>query len=148
MNTGIRNPKAEAIAMCDQHLHAVGLPRYSEIVAKHNTPRSGREQIEYHWQILDDEPVICHLDYSPAERGARERGTGLQLEPDYEADCTLCAAYVAGVDIAEILSQDQCREIERLALEDHQEEQGRLRDEAAIERHRDMLDNWDAREAA
>lgn len=107
---------------------------------KVNAPKLQSGQIEYHWQVLEDEPVICHLDYSAPERGSRERGTGLQMEPDYEADCTLCAAYVGGVDIIEILSQDQCREIERLALADHEEECGRQADEAAIERHRDMLE--------
>ena len=30
-------------------------------------------------------PIECVLEYEPAERGERERGTGLQLEPDYDA---------------------------------------------------------------
>lgn len=84
----------------------------------HSHPPKRPAQIEYHWQVLDDEPVICHLDYSPAERGAREFG-GLQIDPDLPADCALEAAYVCGVNIMELLSQDQCRRIEELALAEH-----------------------------
>jgi len=83
----------------------------------HGTPSKLPSQIEYHWQALDDEPVVCHLDYSPPERGLRE--CGVQMEPDLPADCTLDAAYVCGVNIVNLLSQDQCRCIEELALREH-----------------------------
>ncbi len=33
MNSGKPAPKAEAIACCDQHLHAVGLPTYTEAIS-------------------------------------------------------------------------------------------------------------------
>lgn len=33
--------------------------------------------------------VTVDFDYSPAERGARERGTGLQLEPDWDEDAEI-----------------------------------------------------------
>lgn len=83
----------------------------------HSTPPKRAGQIEYHWQALEDEPVICHLEYTPPERGARE--FGLQIDPDYPADCTLEAAYVCGVNIIDLLSQDQCRRIEEFALIEH-----------------------------
>lgn len=48
----------------------------------------------------------CWFEYTPAERGARERGTGLQLEPDYPETWTLCHVYLPGsdIDIAPVMS--------------------------------------------
>lgn len=48
----------------------------------------------------------CWFEYEPAERGARERGTGLQLEPDYPETWTLCHVYLPGsdIDIAPVMS--------------------------------------------
>jgi hypothetical protein len=48
----------------------------------------------------------CWFDYEPAEQGARERGTGLQLEPDYPETWTLCHVYLPGsnVDITPVMS--------------------------------------------
>lgn len=99
----------------------------------HSTPALGRDQFEYHWQALDDEPVICHLDYTPAERGSWSGG--MQMEPDYGAECTLGAAYVCGVNIIELLSQKQCRDIEEKALIEHLEYIQGEADEARIARY-------------
>lgn len=99
----------------------------------HSTPALQRGQFEYHWQALEDEPVICHLDYSPAERGSWSGG--MQMEPDYEAACTLEAAYVCGVNIIDLLSQKQCRQIEEEALIEHLEYIQGEADEAQIAHH-------------
>lgn len=72
--------------------------------------------IEYEWDADLAEPVVCHLEYEPAERGSREYGTGLQLEPDYDEAVTLTAAYVRGLDISPMLSSTQVEHIESLAL--------------------------------
>ncbi len=61
--------------------------------------------------------LTCWLDYTEAERGSRERGTGLQIEPDYPADATLCLAEINGQDIAECLNQATIDEIESAFLE-------------------------------
>lgn len=47
----------------------------------------------------------CWFEYTPAERGAREYGSGVQLEPDYPETWTLCHVYLPGseVDIAPIM---------------------------------------------
>lgn len=65
------------------------------------------------------EDVICHLEYEPAERGSRERG--IQMEPDYPASMTLHHAWLRGVDILGILSEDIVMEIEADALEGGEE---------------------------
>lgn len=96
----------------------------------HSMPALSKDQFEYHWQVLEDEPVICHLEYTPAERGSWR--DGMQMEPDYEAVCTLCAAYVCGVDIIDLLSQKQCRDIEEKALIEHLEYIQGEADEAQI----------------
>jgi hypothetical protein len=81
----------------------------------------GMVEFEYSTPLLA-EPLTCHLEYEPAERGSREYGTGLQLEPDYPANMTLCAAYLRGIDVFEILSSDMVEEIEVEALESGSDE--------------------------
>ena len=48
----------------------------------------------------------CWFEFTPAERGARAYGTGLQLEPDYPETWTLCHVYLpsSDVDIAPVMS--------------------------------------------
>ena len=58
----------------------------------------------------------CRIDYEAAERGSRESGTGLQLEPDYPATVYLVTAFVGDVDIYELLSDTQRAEIETAFL--------------------------------
>jgi len=67
--------------------------------------------------IFDGGELECELEYNEAERGSRERGTGLQLEPDHSEFCTLETAKLNGVDIAEMLSPEVVDFIETMALE-------------------------------
>ena len=94
-------------------------------------------QIEFLWSTDCVVDIVCHLAYSPAE------GDGWHL-PRHEADCTLVAAYVRGVDIIELLSQDQCREVECKAMERNEERLSDMDDDAAEARHQDRLDRFDA----
>lgn len=84
---------------------------------KYKAPARGRGVYVYEWNCDRlDEPVICHLDYSPPERGRRENG--LQMEPDYPAEMSLFSAYVHGGDIYCLLSSAVVDEVERMALDD------------------------------
>lgn len=87
----------------------------------HTAPRAdkGVETFDYY---IGDVDVVCHLDYSPAERGSRERGTGIQLEPDYEARADLLAVYVRDVDVITMLSDDQISDIEEAFLSQDRDE--------------------------
>lgn len=79
----------------------------------------GLVEFEYCTPLLD-EPLTCHLEYEPAERGSWEGG--MQMEPDYPANMTLCAAYLRGIDVSQILSSDMVEEIEVAALEQGDDE--------------------------
>lgn len=63
-----------------------------------------------------DAQFECWLEYTPADRGSRG-DYGLQMEPDYPADATLCRVEVAGEDVYELLSQATIDEIETAFLE-------------------------------
>jgi len=63
----------------------------------------------------------CELDYEPSERGSRERGTGLQLEPDYPERTNLEIAKLNGVEITELLSQRIIELIEEQSLKEMKE---------------------------
>ena len=76
---------------------------------------AGVEEFEYDLGL--SEPITCLMEYEEAETGARERGTGLQLEPDYPANATLIGAYLNGVDIIDILSKETVDNIEIAYLE-------------------------------
>jgi len=66
--------------------------------------------------IFDGGELDCELEYEPAERGSRERGTGLQMEPDEPENAILITARLNGIDIAELLSDDIIGLIEAKAL--------------------------------
>jgi len=51
------------------------------------------------------------IDYEPSEIGSREYGTGLQLEPDYNAIADVLSVCLEGVDITEIIREDILDEI-------------------------------------
>jgi len=53
----------------------------------------------------------CVIDYEPSEIGSREYGTGLQLEPDYNAIADVLSVCLEGVDITEIIREDILDEI-------------------------------------
>ena len=59
----------------------------------------------------------CELEYETAERGSRERGTGLQLEPDFHASAILITAKLNGIDIFDLLHDDLVKMIEAKAIE-------------------------------
>lgn len=61
----------------------------------------------------------CWFEYEPAERGSREFGTGIQLEPDYPATWTLYHVYLpdSNVDLAPVLASGLVEEIEVYAEE-------------------------------
>jgi hypothetical protein len=73
--------------------------------------------------------LTCWFEYEAAERGSREAGTGLQLEPDYPATWTLCHVYLPGsdVDIAPVLLLSLVQEIEEWVVE---REEGQAEDDA------------------
>lgn len=57
-------------------------------------------------------------DYYKASKGAREKGSGVQLEPDEPATFELSAVYIADVDIADLLSAGRLEEIGNAVLEE------------------------------
>jgi hypothetical protein len=87
-----------------KYLEENKIPRYA-----------GVEQFEYDLGLT--QPVICLMEYEEGETGSRERGTGLQLEPDYPASATLIGAYLNGVDILDILFKETIDSIETAYLE-------------------------------
>jgi len=50
-------------------------------------------------------PIEVDYDYYPASKGARERGSGVQLEPDEPACVELTALSIGGVDIDGLLEE-------------------------------------------
>lgn len=107
------------------NLHPIMALALSPFVPIHKpvyrNPPPGRDQITYDWETDIGEAIVCHLDHEPACRGARESGTGLQLEPDYAESVSLAAAYLRGVDILQLLSESQIQRIEELALQSLEE---------------------------
>lgn len=92
------------------------MPEAKKFLEDNKIPRyAGVEEFEY--DIGLSEPIICLMEYEEAETGARERGTGLQLEPDYPANATLIGAYLNGVDIIDILFKETIDNIEIAYLE-------------------------------
>ena len=60
---------------------------------------------------IDGIELTCHVEYEPAEQGSRENG--IQMEPDYPAEITICGVYAGNeVDIQSIISSDIMDEIE------------------------------------
>ena len=60
--------------------------------------------------------LTCYFAYEAASRGAREYGTGLQLEPDYPATYTLAHAYTPdGLDLAPVMRISLIEAIEEAA---------------------------------
>jgi len=76
--------------------------------------------VKYIYKFLGGE-LDCELYYEPAERGSRERGTGLQLEPDFPERTNLEIAKINGVEITELLSQRIIEIIEENALKEMKE---------------------------
>jgi hypothetical protein len=53
----------------------------------------------------------CKIEYEPGERGSREYGTGLQLDPDYDAVANVISVSLKGVDVTDIIKEDILDEI-------------------------------------
>ena len=53
----------------------------------------------------------CEIDYLPSEKGSREVGTGLQLDPDYNAVAEVVSVSLNGVDVTDIIREDILDEI-------------------------------------
>lgn len=81
----------------------------SGVLACLQTPQINSSQMIYTWSTDCTENIECHLDVEPAEKGDNEM-------PSYPAQVTLVAAYLRGVDIYYLLSEDQISEIEEKAL--------------------------------
>lgn len=65
-----------------------------------------------------DFDVKLEFDYCEAERGSREQGTGLQMEPDYPASMDLCSATTKdGKDILSLMDEHQIEQLEIAAME-------------------------------
>lgn len=60
--------------------------------------------------------LTCTFEYLAAERGERERGTGIQLEPDHAARCILMQCDLHGVDIFEVLDAECIAMLEDIGL--------------------------------
>lgn len=88
------------------------------VAVEHCPPPCPRDlvQIEHHLDELT-EPLVCWIDYTAEERGSRERGTGLQMEPDYPESAQLVAAYIRDVDVISLLSDRTVALIEQKYLE-------------------------------
>lgn len=74
-------------------------------------------RVLYTWKPGYKIEVECRLNYEPFQRGGSEYSGGPQIEPDEPEMMQLEEAYHMGVDIHEILSEDQIQEIEEQALE-------------------------------
>lgn len=77
-----------------------------------------------------DEPLVCHLEYEA------ETGDGWN-EPRYEARVTLGAAYLRGLDVISLLSEDQVEHIEEQAAIDRRAEYEEAKAEAHFNRYED-----------
>jgi hypothetical protein len=91
-------------------------PAFQEIVDRFLSPIPATGYHTYEWDGGLTVPVVCELEYEEAERGSREQGSGLQMEPDYPESMTLVSAEVNGVDIYPLLDEKQKEEIEIKAL--------------------------------
>lgn len=81
-----------------------------------------------------ERPVTLHYEYTRAERGARERGTGLQMEPDYPSGVSLEAVETAvgerKVDLLPLLSPKCVESLEGYLVQSHEEGVQSDRDDA------------------
>lgn len=91
-----------------QHLHGV-IERLEGELAKFSNPRAGRNHLVYAWDTDIGEPVICWLTYEAPERAAADC-------PGDPGAIALEHAYLRGLDIAAMLTDEQIERIENEAL--------------------------------
>lgn len=82
------------------------------------------EMIVYNvWRNTKYEPLYleCEMEYSAPERGSREYGTGIQLEPDIPEDIVVLRAMCGEVDILDVLREDVVEDIIKYYAEELEE---------------------------
>jgi len=86
---------------------------------ENKAPNCPKGLYEFTYELDDfEDALVCHIEMEPASEGAREIGTGLQLEPDYDASISVCAVYHRGVEFTATLSEEQLDEIAEAFAED------------------------------
>lgn len=92
-----------------RHLQA----HIAQLLANRIAPPRPDSQIEYRYTEGMKAPLVCYLDYDPGEPKTLEH-------PGSPASCTLAAAYVRDVDIADLLSDKVRSDIEETGLINHE----------------------------
>lgn len=77
--------------------------------------RLADDEITYVWEFDDEGLAVCVLQHYPEVRGGFDN-------PSHPEDCTLTCCYVGDTDIETLLSRDQRRRVERMALDELQRE--------------------------
>ena len=92
-----------------QHLHGI-IERLEDELAQFSNPVcTDRSYIRYAWDAEIGEPVICWLDYEAPERATADC-------PGDPGAIALVHAYLRGLDIAAMLTDEQIERIENEAL--------------------------------
>ena len=73
-------------------------------------PPKGEHEITLHPDWANDEPVVCHYEYTRGQRRTFD-------DPGYPEEWNLVSAYIRGWDCYRILSHEQIAEIEQLIQE-------------------------------
>lgn len=90
------------------HLHGI-IERLEGELAQFSNPRTDRDHMVYAWDAEIGEPVICWLDYEAPERATADC-------PGDPGAIALVHAYLRGLDIAAMLTDEQIKRIENEAL--------------------------------
>ena len=75
-------------------------------------PKCPRNQVELYYNADSLVPLICHLEFEPAEAGD-------DINPAWDAQMHLDAAYIGAIDVVKALTVVQVRAIEEAALGEH-----------------------------
>jgi hypothetical protein len=121
---GIANARAEAIRARDARLEQQAIEKAVAEYKRFKVPPLGEGQISFMWATDCVVDIECVLDHTPAE------GDNWN-DPYYPEDVTLCAAYLRGVDIYELLSPEQITRIEEKALEQIADDRKGMEEERA-----------------
>lgn len=71
---------------------------------------------EKFWVVFQGVPMAVSCEYFPAHRGAREKGSGYQLEPDENAGVEVYAVFIGEADVLHLLSNEVLTGIEQLLV--------------------------------
>lgn len=123
--TNITDEEFSAIraGLCEKHpgvwLHHYGPAVEAAVLARIKSSQApkletGERLYEYVTGWLSA-PLQCVVEFSPREVGERERGTGLKLSPDYPAEAILSSAWLDGVNVYNLLSDELIDRIEAAA---------------------------------